>query len=242
MSNTNAFELKASLFTFTVLQLKTFDVQLIEAQLSATINKAPNFFKHAPVILDLHRLQMIACPIDFAGLMQILKAYDLIPMGVIGANPEQATQATCANLGILPGQYSTKLPTETTSTVSPPLPEHRTTVVASRDTTKIIEYPVRSGQQIYAKNSDLIVLAPVSQGAEIIADGHIHVYGALRGRALAGVSGDTQARIFCQKFEAELISIAGLYQLQEQFQSQSGKTQCQIYLREDKLYIDQLSL
>ena len=242
MSNT-AFELKASLFTFTVLQLKTFDVQLIEAQLSATINKAPNFFKHAPVILDLHRLQMITCPIDFAGLMQILKAHDLIPMGIIGANLEQATQAITANLGILPGQYSTKLPSEpTTPSISPPPAEPEAMLAPPRDVPKIIEHPVRSGQQIYAKNSDLIVLASVSQGAEIIADGHIHVYGTLRGRALAGVNGDTQARIFCQKFEAELISIAGLYQLHEQFQSQSGKIQCQIYLRGDKLYIDQLSL
>jgi septum site-determining protein MinC len=106
--------------------------------------------------------------------------------------------------------------------------------------TKIIYQPVRSGQQIYAKGGDLIILAAVSPGAEILADGNIHVYGALRGRALAGVRGDTRARIFCHSLEAELVSIAGHYKISEDLQKSGWKTASQIGLIEDKLTITPL--
>jgi len=81
--------------------------------------------------------------------------------------------------------------------------------------TKIITSPVRGGQQIYAQGSDLVVISSVSPGAELLADGNIHVYGPMRGRVLAGVKGDTKARIFCQQMSAELVSIAGHYKVSE---------------------------
>src|SRR5690606_16388031 len=94
---------------------------------------------------------------------------------------------------------------------------------------------VRSGRQIYAQGGDLVIVGPVSPGAELLADGSIHVYGALRGRALAGVSGDERARIFCQSLEAELISIAGLYRIAEDIDRAVLRKQVQIYLEEGRL-------
>ncbi len=108
-------------------------------------------------------------------------------------------------------------------------------------TTKIIYQPVRSGQQVYARGGDLIILAAVSPGAEILADGNIHVYGPLRGRALAGVRGNTEARIFCQSLEAELVSIAGQYKISEDLQKSGWKSSSQVCLIDDKLTITPLS-
>ena len=100
--------------------------------------------------------------------------------------------------------------------------------------TKVISRPVRSGQQIYAEGSDLILLASVSEGAEILADGHIHVYGTLRGRALAGVKGDTSARIFCQQMEAELVSIAGQFVMNDTLRGHCWKQSAQVFLDEEE--------
>ena len=101
----------------------------------------------------------------------------------------------------------------------------------------MISEPVRSGQQIYAPNGDLLVLAPVSHGAELLADGHIHIYGPLRGRALAGVTGDTEARIFCQSLEAELISIAGQYKISEDLEGDYWQQPVVVHLTEGHLQI-----
>ena len=108
-------------------------------------------------------------------------------------------------------------------------------------TTMIITEPVRSGRQIYAARGDLIVMGPVSAGAELLADGNIHVYSSLRGRALAGISGDTNARIFCHSLEAELVSIAGLYRVSEDLDASVFKKQVHIYLDDGYLRMDPLS-
>jgi septum site-determining protein MinC len=114
-------------------------------------------------------------------------------------------------------------------------------VVKSRPvSTKIVSTPVRSGQQIYAKDSDLIILAQVGQGAEVIADGNIHIYGTLRGRAIAGASGNSEARIFCQSLQAELISIAGVYQVSDDLPPSRIGQSSQIELKENHLHIDTL--
>ncbi|MAB25605.1 MAG: septum site-determining protein MinC [Pseudomonadales bacterium] len=106
---------------------------------------------------------------------------------------------------------------------------------------RLITEPVRSGQQVYARGGDLIVMAPVSAGAELLADGHIHVYGPLRGRALAGVQGNTEARIFCQNLEAELVSIAGQYKVAEDLRKeQHWKQAVHISLAGDSLKISAL--
>ncbi|GAA3932373.1 septum site-determining protein MinC [Litoribacillus peritrichatus] len=105
---------------------------------------------------------------------------------------------------------------------------------------KVISTPVRSGQQIYAKDTDLIILSQVGQGAEVIADGNIHIYGTLRGRAIAGASGNQQARIFCQSLQAELVSIAGIYKVSDDLPSDQLGQSCQVGLKENNLHIDTL--
>jgi septum site-determining protein MinC len=107
--------------------------------------------------------------------------------------------------------------------------------------TKLITQPIRSGQQVYAPGGDLVVTAPVSAGAELLADGNIHVYGALRGRALAGVKGDSKARIFCQQMEAELMSIAGHFKMEEELSETYKGKPVQVFLRDHSLVIEALS-
>src|SRR5690606_18981178 len=105
---------------------------------------------------------------------------------------------------------------------------------------KLITRPIRSGQQIYAEGADLIVMSQVSEGAEVLADGHIHIYGALRGRALAGVRGDDSARIFCQNLEAELVSVAGNFLLRDSFADDVLKKPVQIYMSGENLLVEKL--
>jgi septum site-determining protein MinC len=105
---------------------------------------------------------------------------------------------------------------------------------------RIISQPVRSGQQVFAAEGDLVILAPVQPGAEVMAAGNIHVYGPLRGRALAGVNGDENARIFCQSLEAELVSIAGHYKISEDLQGSGWKSAVQLQLRDDLMVVTPL--
>jgi septum site-determining protein MinC len=107
--------------------------------------------------------------------------------------------------------------------------------------TLIVTEPVRSGRQVYAAKGDLVILGPVSAGAEVLADGNIHIYNTLRGRALAGITGDTSARIFCNSLEAELVSIAGLYRVSEDLDRNVYKKQVQIYLDDGYLRMDALA-
>ncbi len=106
----------------------------------------------------------------------------------------------------------------------------------------MVHHPIRSGQQVYAADGDLIILASVSAGAEILADGNIHVYGALRGRALAGVKGNTSARIFCHNMAAELVSVAGQYKISEDIPGSALGKPCQVYLEDASLKFKELEL
>lgn len=226
-----AFKLKASLFTLTTFHLLNADAQLVHQQLKPLVEQTPRFFQQLPVILDLFSLSTATASIDFPAIISCLRGYGLIPVGIRGGSAEQQTLAIQSGLAIL-----ANLKTEVTDTPKSNIP---TPAINS----KLITQPVRSGQQIYAKNSDLIVIASVSPGAELLADGNIHIYGRLKGRALAGVSGNQQAHIFCQNLEAELVAIAGHYWLSEDLQDlQQTLTKCsvQIFLEQERLQLKQL--
>lgn len=215
-----ALELKGSVFTLTVIRLHTLDLSVVAAGLRERLAQAPRFFRHAPVVLDLQELKDHGS-IDFPALLTLLRGETLVPVGVRRATPEQTEAAVAAGLAALQGGTIQDL-----GGVEAPRPEPKRIepkAVApdpARDTTnaatRVVRQPVRSGQRIYARGGDLVVLAPVNAGAEIMADGHIHVYAPLRGRALAGVNGDTQARIFAQCLEPELVAIAGHYRVFEE--------------------------
>lgn len=220
-----AFQLKGSIVTLSVLQLQDPEVEAITRQIKELVQKNPNFFKSMPVLIDLQKLYSYTLDIDFKKISQQLRKHGLIPVGISNANPNQCKTATEAGLGILSHTKTS---------------EDKKNSSHTKANAQVISQPIRSGQQIYAKNCDLVILAAVSHGAEIIADGDIHVYGALRGRAIAGAAGDIGARIFCQKLEAELVCIAGHYKLQEDIKNEEGEHNThgtQVYLYEDRIII-----
>lgn len=226
-NNNAAFQLKGSAFTLTVLQLLNTDLTLFSAQLANIVKQTPRFFQNTPVIIDLQKISQTD-KLDFNHFLQLLKLHGLIPVGISNAVASLREAAIAAGLGILPN----------TKTEIPPKEAASKSSVPPTITSKVITQPVRSGQQVYANQSDLIVVGPVSAGAELIADGHIHVYGALRGRALAGATGNKQARIFCQSLDAELISIAGTYWINEDLSKLANKENVQIYVDDEHLRVD----
>ncbi len=231
------FQLKGGLYPLTALQLLGTQLEHFQEQLSAKINQAPQFFYHAPVVIDLHKLGSSE-DLDFHMLKHILMAHHLIPIGVKGATSEQHSAAIAAGFAILQDNTSSKTEAPALPTATPEFaPEPAASEPLARSLSKVITEPVRSGQQIYAQGGDLIVLGPVSHGAEVLADGHIHVYGPLRGRALAGINGDTKAHIFCQSLEAELISIAGQYKISEDFEKSAWQVPVNIFLEAEHLRI-----
>lgn len=233
-TETSAFQLRGSLFTLTVLQLIHPDIDSFRAQLEDLIQQAPKFFEHAPIIIDLQTLADKKAFIDFQAFRVALKDQGLIPVGIKGGNAAQKKSAIAANLAVLP---KSKSETEEDKKQNKKEKDDQD----RQNKSKIITRPVRSGQQVYARECDLIILAPVSQGAEVLADGNIHVYGPLRGRALAGITGDTDARIICQRMEAELVSIAGRYTVNVSLSPEAQKQVTQIYLDEGKLQIKPLN-
>jgi len=241
-SNNDAFltfQLKGGLFPLTSLQLMGSDLQIFEQQLIHKIHQAPKFFHNAPVVIDLQKLSPTAV-INFKSLLEILFDKKLIPVGVKGGQPEQQKAAVNAGLPILPEHKEQITKSESSAHASLPIRALEIQEKANEEpmsSTRIITEPVRSGQQIYVRGGDLIVLAPVSQGAELLADGNIHIYGPLRGRALAGVTGDQNTHIFCQSLEAELISIAGQYKISEDIEPAAWQKAVDICIQGDRLHI-----
>lgn len=240
----SAFQLKGSLFALTVMQLQTENLQDITEQLDHMIQKTPKFFQHMPIVIDFKNLNRQLDSYDFVKLKQVLFAHNIIPVGIRGGNTKINQQALEAGLAILLTNQHEEHKTETKPASNIATASDTVSLPVASNPSKVITKPVRSGQQVYAKGGDLIVLAAVSHGAELLADGHIHVYGPLRGRALAGVGGDETARIFCRGFEAELISIAGNYILNEDLErakQQNANEFTQIYLTAGRLHIELLS-
>ena len=234
--NQKVFALKGSLFTLSVIQLLNSSIEQFGEQLAELIQQAPKFFENAPIVLDLQFLPVKAGNIDFHGLNQHLHHHGLIPVGVRGGTAKQHAAATAAGMAILSG-LKAETPELQNTTKSP---QQNTEQAAPKAVNKLITKPVRSGQQIYARGGDLIISATVSEGAELIADGNIHVYGALRGRALAGVTGNEQARIFCQTLEAELVAIAGHFVVNDAISADLKGSAAQIFLEDSKLQITRL--
>ncbi|MBS3797620.1 septum site-determining protein MinC [Pseudoalteromonas sp. BDTF-M6] len=227
------FELKGNLFTLSVLRLLTADLSALSAQLDAKISQAPKFFAGAPIVVNLEALD--GAELDFSQLHALLKRLAFNPVGVCSGTDEQHQQAKAVGFSVLnyaKDNLQAKAPAKAAPTTTP--------AAAEPEPTMVVEGTVRSGQQVYAKGRDLIVLGAVSHGAEVIADGHIHIYGTLRGRAIAGAQGDKNATIFCQKLEAELVSVNGSYWISDSLQGELwGQAAC-IRQRQDSLHISAL--
>jgi septum site-determining protein MinC len=225
------FELKAGSFTLPTLRLLGTDMDGVAAGLSEKVDQAPDFFRNLPVVIDLKALQDTDVSVDFALLVGLLRGYGMIPFAVRGGSSAQHHLAEAMELAVLSdGGVKTR----------PAGGRHRSPPPDSgaMPRTRLVTQPVRSGQRVYASRGDLVVLASVGSGAEIMADGNIHVYGTLRGRALAGVKGDQQARIFCRDLQAELVSVAGNYRVSDTIDEGLQGKPVQVFLDQSKLRVE----
>lgn len=190
------------------------------AVLAEQVATSPGFYRGAPVLLNITAATQMQGPEDFAALKLMAEELGMVPVGVQGGSAEQRGAALAAGLPAFPTGAAAGLRAERArqdkAEPAPPQPARAAEAPASEGArTRLVAQNVRSGAQVYAKGSDLIVLGAVAAGAEVIADGHVHIYGPLRGRAIAGASGDVEARIFCRALEAELIAVAGRYMVHD---------------------------
>jgi len=208
-----ALELKTTRIAGIQVILNSAEHAALDTHISTLFAATPDFFGGEAAVFECGRLPADAPSPDWAWLAQELKSRGLNPFAVQNASPELAAAAKKAGLLVL--NDAAPAPTVVVAEPEPapepeavPAPEVSAPAAVS---TRIIDKPLRSGQRVYAAGGDIVVLAAVNPGAEVIADGSIHVYAPLKGRALAGARGDTSARIFTTHLEAELVSIAGVY-------------------------------
>lgn len=218
-----AFRLRGSNYSLLTLRLLTGDVNAVLPALGDQFRRAPGFLRFAPIAIGLDDLG--GEQVDFPALIQGLRALEILPIGVVGG--PQLLRAAAAGAGLPTlrpaGQRETELEAPSPvaappvaiapvaiAPLAPPPP-----VVTPAARTLVVTQNIRAGQRVYAEGSDLIIVGSVNAGAEVLADGNIHIYGALRGRALAGASEDGEARIFAQNFDPELVAISGFYAVRE---------------------------
>lgn len=238
--NVKAFELKGEMSMLSIFHLLDIDLGRVSSELTYKVSQAPDFFQNMPVIIDLKTVSGRHDLPSFSVLVELLLEHGLVPVGVRNGSEAQHQAATGAGLALLRergGIQNDQQPSRQTKSVQKRNAESDRTIRPAPQRSKLVVRPVRSGQQVYAVNGDLVVIAPVSVGSELLADGCIHVYGPLRGRALAGMNGDESARIFCQSLEAELIAIAGHYQINEELAPELKGKPAQIWLENQRLMI-----
>ena len=216
-----SFEIKSAQLPLVALLLKSADWRSVCADLQAqygTGGDSAGFFDKDPLVIDLSQLPADAVLEDFSPLLATLKACSLLPVAVRGGSETAMAMAALAGLVEVPPEV---VRVKAASTPAPVVQEVVKEVIKEvvrevpGPSTMVVDKPLRSGQKVYARGGDLVVLAMVNQGAEIAADGNIHVYAPLRGKAMAGARGNTQARIFSLCLEPELVSIAGVYRTSE---------------------------
>ncbi len=219
-------ELKGSSFTLSVIHVHDAKPEDIRQALQQKVEQAPAFFKDAPVVINASALTRDT---DWSSLTLVFRTAGLHVVGVSGCKDANLKKAIIKSG--LPLLSEGKAQAHSAAAPQKPL--------AAK--TRLVDSPVRSGQQIYARNSDLIVTSSVSAGAELIADGNIHVYGMMRGRALAGASGDAQCQIFCTHLSPELVSIAGQYWLSDQIPAEFAGKAARLTLLDNILTIQPLN-
>ncbi len=205
-----AYEIKSADLPLLAFQLKTGDVQAVAQALALQLAETPGFFDQDPAILDLDSLPAEASALQLADLVDILATHGLRVVAVKTSDAQRLAQAKALGLAQADDVRMRRQPP-----VAAPMPAAAPPAAPSLVEAMVLDKPLRSGQQVYAKGRDLIVLAMVNAGAEVIADGHIHIYAPLRGKAIAGARGFMGARIFAQSMDPELISIAGVYRTSE---------------------------
>jgi len=247
-----AFDLKGTMASFTMLRLRSTDVELVEQQLRAKTSKLPSLFLDAPVLVDLGGLGEGASSLVLDELVRALRACKLVPVAAANVPDELRGAVAAAGLGVWRppvaprGRTADESEAAETPALEPPpsatapadLPSPLPR--AAHTGPMVVTKPVRGGQVVHARDNDLVVLAPVNPGAQVIADGHLHVYAPLRGRAVAGAAGLAGARIFCQKLEAELVAISGAYVMAEEIPAALRGRAAQVFLENGECRITAL--
>jgi len=241
-----SFDLKSASLPVVAVVLKTTDATVLAADLAERLADDPGFFDNDPVLIDLAPVREAPEPIDFAAVAALLRQHRTLPVAVRGGNPAQMEAAHAVGLVAAPEAPPARA--EAHAEVREVIREVEVVrevpveVPVAGPATVVIDKPLRSGQQVYARGADLVVMAVVSFGAEVIADGNIHVYAPLRGRAIAGARGNAEARIFSTCLEPQLVSIAGIYRTTETELPASvrGKP-AQVRLDGEKLLIEPLA-
>lgn len=215
-----SFEIKSAQLPLVTLLVKSNDWNLLTSELIQQFGpggESPDFFDHDALVVDFSHLDTQSPPTDLVPLLKTLRTCNLVPVAVRGASPEWTANALEIGLVEAPVEVHRPRPVADTPPVQEVIREVVQEVVREipGPGTMVVDKPLRSGQKVYARGADLVVLAMVNQGAEVVADGNIHVYAPLRGKAMAGARGNTNARIFSLCLEPELISIAGVYRTSE---------------------------
>jgi septum site-determining protein MinC len=253
------FQIRGQLYTLITLRVVEPEDHQFFMELHKEIGRSPDFFKNAPVVIDVGPIADRK-PTNLAEFARRLRQLQLVPVGIQNGNDDWNRVAINAGLGIFPAgrpastsknaaavDRTAVVDERRPDTVEPKEPAQQPVVPSAQVKpsaapagAKIVTEPVRAGQQIYAKNADLVVLAQVQPGAELMADGNIHIYSSLRGRAHAGVGGNANARIFCRSMEAQLISIAGIYLVNDEIEQQYLGQPVQIGCQNETIVMDKL--
>jgi septum site-determining protein MinC len=234
------------------LRLKRLDAEELQRELAEKVQHAPNLFARAPVVLDLSHLPELPDLETVRDLLARIREAGMLPVGLSYGTTENEQLARSLDVPLFAKFRAAFERGDKTEPIVEPAPRARRSdsepAAAAQSAAPaeaaviglVHDKPVRSGQQVYARGRDLILTKLVANGAEVIADGSIHVYGALRGRALAGAQGDASARIYCQEFHAELVSIAGQYRVFEDMPQDLRGQAVQAWLDGDRLMLAKL--
>jgi septum site-determining protein MinC len=242
------FDLKSASLSLVAFVLKSADIAALARELDSRFADTPDLFDRDPVVLDLAAIAEADDAVDFEALIALLQRHKLLPVAAKAGSQAQMAAARAAGLAEAPLDVPAvpRAAAAPAAAAAPPAEAPAASAPAApppASPTLIVDKPLRSGQQVYARGGDLVVLAVVSFGAEVIADGSIHVYAPLRGRAIAGARGDTTARIFSACMEPQLVSIAGTYRTTETAlpPEVAGKP-AQVRLDGEKLVVEALKL
>ena len=249
-----AGELKIGQVGIANLRIRTLDVARLAEEMRDRVQRAPNLFNRAAVVIDFGGLAQIPDLATAQALLKGLRGAGVLPVALAYGSSETERLAEALGLPLLAkfrAQYerADQAPMATAASqqeepaVPPtaPAPARTPPAAATAATGSpglVHSGLVRSGQQLYADNRDLTVLTGVGAGAEVIADGSVHIYGPLRGRALAGAQGNQQARIFCREFHAELVAIAGHYKVLEDIPKNLRGKAVQVWLEDEQIHIE----
>ena len=240
-----AFTFKGGMLPMTVMELNSADPEHIRRQLAGKLSQSPAFFQHTPVVLSVEKLDEPHLALE--RICAVCRDHKLLPVAVRGGAEPVRQSAWALGLGwFAPIEEGRTKFLESVSRMEEPeaADDHAAEKSNAQESvpaaTRLYRGTVRSGQQVSAAEGDLVVVGAVNAGAEVLAAGSIHVYGALRGRALAGIHGNTHAGIYCRELDAELLSVAGNYKRLEDIDSQLLGRAAEVHFVKEQLEIKPL--